>query len=167
MDEMTGQDGGLPPARRSRWGSFLLIGLLLALFFFATRPVPPPPGWGTDYAAAVAEAAGANKKLVIAFHMPGCPPCAVMDRTTLKSEAVAQALDSYVPVRVDVSKEITLANRFGVFATPVYAIVDSQGRLLSRCEGAQSVESFVRFLVEAKNAPAADPTVHADLPLNP
>ena len=151
----------MPAARRSRWGSFLLIGLLLALFFVATRPVPPPPGWGTDYATAFAEAAGANKKLVIAFHMPGCPPCTVMDRTTLKSEAVAQALDAYVPVRVDVSKEVTLANRFGVYATPVYAIVDSQGRLLSRREGAQSVESFVRFLAEVANAPLADPSVKA------
>ena len=97
--------------------------------------------------------------MLVAFYMPGCPPCTVMDRTVLNQDPIKAALKDYVPVRVDTNRHPELAAQFGALATPTYAVVNSRGRLLARCEGLQSVEGFLSFLKRAANSPLlpADP----------
>ena len=110
--------------------------------------------------AAVHEAETTNRKVLVAFHMPGCPPCKVMDRTVLNQDAIKRGLGDYVPVRVDAARHPDLAGRYGAYATPTYAVIDSRGRLLARVEGQQTVEQFLTFLERAANSPppAPDPS---------
>lgn len=157
MNEFVDQSVSRPPVRRPRWGTVVLTLAVVGLYLLATRPVPPPEGWGTDYAAAVTEAEGTNRKILVAFHMPGCPPCTVMERTVFNQEAIKQGLEDYVPVRVDATRHPELAGRFGAYATPTYAVVDSRGRLLAKCEGLQTVEQFLTFLQRAPNSPPPAP----------
>ena len=123
--------------------------LLVALLFWLTRPAAPPAGWGDDYVAAVTEASSSDKHVLVAFYMRGCPPCHAMDRAVLPSKAVRAALVDYVPIRLDVDVERELANRFDVLATPTFAVIDGQGRLVARTEGYQPTDEFVRFLHRA------------------
>ena len=147
------------PPRRPRWSTVVVALAVVGLYLFATRPAPPPEGWGTDYAVAVREAGATNRLVLVAFHTPGCPPCTVMDRTVLNQEVIKAALRNYIPVRVDANKHQQLAGLFGALATPTYAVVDGRGGLLAKCEGLQSVEGFLSFLARAGNSPSplADP----------
>jgi thioredoxin-related protein len=127
----------------------LIVVAFVAIYLVTTGPVPPPPGWGSDFEAAVADAEASERNLVIAFYLPGCPACVAMDRTVLGSEAVQDALKRFVPVRLDAGESFALAERLGVFGAPTYVVVDTRGALLAKCGGYQSVEAFIGFLDRA------------------
>lgn len=132
-----------------RWGSVALIVGVVALYLAATRPVPPPEGWSGDFRAALALATATNRSVLVAFHMNHCTPCVAMDRTVLRTDDVKKVLEHFVPLLVDVDRQRGLANRYGVFATPTYAVLNSRGALLAQCQGFQPVDEFVRFLRQA------------------
>ena len=154
MNDPVGQEGPPPTKRRQRWGTVILILAVVGLYILTTRPAPPPEGWGTDFQVAIEEAESTDRKVLAAFHMPGCPPCTVMNRTVLNQAAVRQALGDYVPVQVDTTVHPELAARWGAYAAPTYAVIDPNGRLLAKCEGLQTVEQFVTFLKQAANSPS-------------
>ena len=135
----------------SRWALRLLLVGLGVLYLFSNRPAPLLEGWKSDFGEALSEAAASNRHVLIAFSMPGCPPCVAMERTVLGTRAVRAALSDFVPARVDITGQPELANRFGVFATPTYAIVDFTGRLLAKSEGQQSIDEFLRFLSRGRD----------------
>ena len=139
---------------------------LAALYFFvATRSTPVLEGWGSDFDAAIVQAAVEKRNVVIAFNMQGCPACVAMDRTVLSNAAVRSALEGYIPVRVDIDEQRQLAYQFGVQGTPTYAVVDGDGRLLTTCTGYQPVKTFVRFLERASTE--AGPDTAATAPHQP
>lgn len=105
-----------------------------------------PLGWGSDFDAAVKEAAATSKNILVAFHSENCPPCVAMDRTVFRADVVQRAISTLVPVRVDVVKSPQVAALFGVMATPTYAILSSDGKLLVQTQGYQSEEEMLRFL---------------------
>lgn len=129
-----------------------VLACVIAVYSVTARSPGIPAGWETDYDAALATASAEDRKMVVAFHMRGCPPCAVMDRLVLGSAAVRNALAGFVPVRVDIDQRPDLAARFGVFATPTYAVLDAEGRLISKCEGYQSKKAFAAFVEQATAA---------------
>lgn len=117
----------------------------LLTFWFVSRPIGAPPGWGNDFDAAVKEAAATSKGVLIAFHSANCPPCVAMDRTVLRADVVQKAISEFIPVRVDVGQKPQVAAMFGVMATPTYAILSSDGRLLAQTQGYQNEEEMLRF----------------------
>jgi len=129
-----------------------VLACVIAVYSVTARSPGIPAGWETDYDAAMAVATAEDRDVVAAFHMRGCPPCALMDRMVLGSGTVRDALTGFVPVRVDVDQRPDLAARLGVFATPTYAVLDTNGKLIARCEGYQSKRAFVAFLEQAKAA---------------
>ena len=138
--------------RRSPWTLVAVLVCVVAVYTVTARSPGIPEGWETDYDAALAVAIAEDRNVVAAFHMRGCPPCAVMDRLVLGSAAVRDALAGFVPVRVDIDQRPDLAARLGVFATPTYAVLDADGRLISKCEGYQSKKAFAAFLEQAVTA---------------
>ena len=136
-------DRGIP------WGPVLLVVCAVAVYLVLNRPVPIPEGWLTDFTAAMAEARATDRRVLAAFALRGCAPCAAMDRSVLPSAPVRAALEEYVPVHVDLATERGLADRYGVFAAPTYAVIDSHGRLIARRDGYVPVDAFVEFLRSA------------------
>jgi len=142
----------------------LLLAFVFGAFFYVTRSPAPPAGWGGDLDAALKQAAEQQKPVVIAFHMPNCSPCSVMDRTTLRADVVNDALKSFVPVRVDAARRPDIAGKYGVPGTPTYVVLSPDGAPIAQVAGFQSTEDFVGFLgnarskiTPAKPAPAALP----------
>ncbi|MBI4719343.1 MAG: thioredoxin family protein [Planctomycetes bacterium] len=151
--------GGTGAARRGsggarRWVPALLVVGVMGLYALAMRPAPPPEGWDTDFERAAAEASSTGRNMLLAFHMPGCPPCLVMERKVLSTDEVARAAADLVRVRVDATRQPAVAMRYNIQSTPTFVIADAQGAPLARTEGAMSVEAFVRFL---KAVPAISP----------
>ena len=140
------------PARRGNWGMPLALAAALVLYFFVSRPVGHPAGWGEDFDTALRQAAESGKELVVAFHSDGCPPCTAMDRTVLGSQAVQRSLADFVPVRVNVAQNPDLAQRYFVQVTPTYAVLGPSGKLVARTDGYHTEEMFVAFLQQARDA---------------
>ena len=149
MSESTIQPSTPHPRRRSSWGGVVFVAALVVAYLVVTRPTPPPEGWGSDYGAALEQAAGSDRKVICAFYLDGCPPCKVMDRTVLITAEVKEALRGFVPVRVNMAREPELAARFGVIAAPTYVVVGADGRMLAGYVGSATVEQFVEFLKRA------------------
>lgn len=150
-----------PPSGRTQcWGPTLLIAATLMLYFFLSRPMPAPAGWGDDFEAALKEAAATSRRVIIAFYSEGCPPCAAMDRSVLGTPEVRKALLGYLPVRLDVNRQLEPALRYQVLATPTFVVTDGAGRPLAKREGYQSIEEFVALLKE--NAPSFKPARRSD-----
>lgn len=151
MDVEPSQSVPQSPQKASwpRFGPFIVLAILLAIY--AARgsgngPSAALAGWTGDFDAALLKAKPSESKLLVAFSMKGCPPCVAMDRMVLGTPPVKAALRSFVPVRIDVDEYPEIANRYSVFGTPTYAIVNAKGELLIKCEGYQPVSSFVTFL---------------------
>lgn len=157
MSEVPDRQPNQKPGRLGQWAPVMIAVSAMVLYFLVNRPAPPLPGWQTDYATALSQAAASDRNVLIAFHLERCPPCEQMQRNVLNSDEIAELLEEFVPVRVDAAKERELANRFGVLGTPTYAVVNGDGTLLSRCEGYQPVSDFVSFLSrvsDSKSKPA-------------
>ncbi len=134
----------------ARWTPLLAVVGLVCLYFLALRPASTLAEWSTDYETALSRAATDQRRVLLAFHMDGCAPCSAMDRIVLGSGAVREQLGAFIPIRVDTAIHHDLANEFRVLGTPTYAIVDSRGHVVSRCEGYQPVKTFVSFLQRAR-----------------
>jgi thioredoxin-related protein len=147
---------GRPHSSGARWRPILLIAIVLSVYFVLTRPQPPLEGWRTDFEAALGEAATSGRLILVAFSLPGCAPCKVMERTVLNRDEVRSALTRFVPVRVDLAERRDLANRFAAFSAPTYVIVSPEGRRLAHREGPQSVEQFVAFLAQVSTSRTPD-----------
>lgn len=153
MSQFGIQSDRIQPSRLARWGPALVVVGLLGAYFWATQPRTPFLAWGTDYAQALAEAAASDRQVVVAFHMPGCAPCLVMDRTVLRSAKVEQALRRFVTVRIDAMAQPELANGLGVYSTPTFLVVNPDQTVAARCQGIQPEDKFLGFLTRAALTP--------------
>ncbi|MCH8147628.1 MAG: thioredoxin family protein [Planctomycetes bacterium] len=130
---------------------WLLLLMLAASFMYlaVSSPSADLSDWGDDLDDALRESSKSGHPVLVAFYMPGCTPCRIMDRTVLSHADVKRTLQDFVPVRLDATVRTDLARRYEVQFTPTFAVVDSHGRLLSKCEGTLTIEEFVQFLKRA------------------
>lgn len=145
-------------ATKPRGGRLRIIPIafvLCALLAWVSLPAGTAEGWEIDYNKALAAARASNKKLLVQFTLPHCPPCIFMDRAVLGTKAVRSALDGFIPVRIDAATQPEIAHRFEVIGTPTFAIVDPNGTVLEQREGYQSVEEFVAFLGGTSASPTS------------
>jgi len=145
-----------------RWSPAILAVLVVAFYYLSTRPTPALQGWMTEFVPAQAEATATNRNMLVQFTLPGCPPCVAMKRTVLSQGPVIQALNDFVPVNIDASKEPELAARYGVFTAPAYAVVDATGTLLAKVDGFVQVDEFVAFLERARQLKGEAPPLSVE-----
>ncbi len=124
-------------------GVFILASAVyygyLAYGLFATRWVHPASvsarvnemlesGWHASLADGLATAKRENKPVLIDFWATWCKNCLTMDKTTLASEPVEQALAGYVKIKfqaedLDSSPAKDLMQKVGGVGLPTYAIL--------------------------------------------
>lgn len=149
MNPLEAQPDSNHTQKKSRLGPLFLVAGALALFGVLNRPTDGLDGWSTDFEAARNEATATNRPLLVAFSMYQCGPCAAMDRNVLPAQPVQEALKDFVPVYLDVDKNLEVARQFGVYSTPTYTVLDGHGQVMARTMGYHSVEEFVDFLGKA------------------
>ena len=104
--------------------------------------------WST-VAVARARALEARRLLLVEFTAPGCPACRAMSSGPLADAAVKSALGTVERITLGVENDAHwgLFEGLGLHATPAFVLVDAaDGRVRARLEGAQSKETFLRFL---------------------
>jgi hypothetical protein len=142
-------DGAGVVREKQTWADAHDIDLALARLTGVAPPAAPAStvDWG-PVAAARARAQKAQRPLLVEFTAPGCPACKTMTAGTLVDGAVKKALDGVEHVTLGVESDASWAlfETLGLHATPGFALVDGDGRVRARLEGAQSRETFLGFL---------------------
>jgi len=140
--------------RNGMWWLALAVAAVFVAYRLSSPPAASMPDWNSNYDESLRQAKREQKKLLIAFHMRGCPPCTAMERNVLSASKVKESLREFVLARVDAAEDSSLANRLGVIGTPAYAVVDTDGNLIARADGYQPADEFIQFLKHSSQ-PAA------------
>ena len=148
-----------PPRRPGRGALIALVvllgGLIAYWLIFANAWLPENEvAWRSDYEAALAQAAEADRPVLLDFTADWCPPCKQMLRDVYSNKTLAKRIEKHViPVKVDLSKpnekQEALARQWGVRGIPTLVILDSEGREVSRRIGYVPGEELVSWLQQA------------------
>jgi len=124
---------------------------MAAVFFVAvilpwlTQPKEVIP-WRTDFAAARQEARQANKPVFAYFTASWCGPCQHLKRTLWADPAAEAALRAYVPVKIDIDANPTLAQQYNVDGIPNLMVLNDDGGVRKQWTGALTTEAFSDWL---------------------
>ena len=136
-------------------GGWLLVGLLaVGAYAFSHRVRGVPPEWGSDLAAAQERASVEGRCVLIEFWLPGCTYCRIMESEVLPDDQVRQALADWIPIRLDMTQERELANRYRVTGAPTFVALSPQGAEIERITGYQPADLFAGFLDRTRKAAA-------------
>ena len=138
--------------RQSLWPILVLLAVCVAAFAWANRPVRSAVAWQHDFDAAKRQAAAEKRLLLVEFVSAGCGPCRAMDRDVFSKPEAADALDGFIPVRLDINTHRQLARDFGVNATPTLLVLSPDGKLVTANVGAVPMRYFLLFLDQARAA---------------
>lgn len=126
--------------------------------YYRVADTPAPPTsieWRTDLDAALVEARLTQKQVFVDFSADWCPPCVAMKHEVWPDPAVERALTQfYIPVLIDVDRDNTVPERYGVRGIPTVLVLDHAGRVVRRATFL-SAAAMVRFL-RAGSEPAAN-----------
>ena len=140
---------------------WLRAALLVAALFSATAAVAEPPeGYPfVSYGEGLRQAQAQHKKIFLYFGRFGCGWCAKTNKETFSNKALRKLYtEHYVLVYVDAESgkrltlpsgeritEMELGARLNVFATPVFAYLESDGKLIFKAPGYKTVKDFEDF----------------------
>ncbi len=106
--------------------------------------------WETSIEVGIEKAIKEQKLLFLDFYADWCPPCKKMDIVTYTDERVSYYLNRYVPVRIDIDKEPSVANeydgnarKYGGSGVPAIIIMDAKGNNLVKLHGFLSPDKLV------------------------
>lgn len=146
----------IQPRRSPAIRSIFLVALVLACYWFVTRPSASNLPWPGDFDTAVAEARDRSTPILIDFWASWCGPCRALDAAVLSAGPVEEvATRAYTLLRVDLSDqppkppEAEIAARYGVTELPTLLVVEPEGlTVMTRASGADlaSPAAFADFL---------------------
>jgi hypothetical protein len=143
--ERTGVRGRHPPA----WGIalflLLLAGFALVNEYFSSsgRPV----AWiDNDLNAALKQAAEQHRKVFLYLYEPADPIFARNEREVFTRRWAREPLEHVVCCRVALGPNDPLRTRYMYKNTPLFLLLDAQGNMLSRTEGAVDEIQFLTHI---------------------
>lgn len=112
---------------------FLVLFLLLG----CSKPLQPPATipWMVDQWDQALHAAQASRQpLWIEFSAPWCIYCNILDATILTEPEIVDLAKKFVPVKIDVDKEINrqVVQKFKEYGVPLFVTANSSGEEFSR-----------------------------------
>ena len=102
--------------------------------------------WRNDLAAAQREAATSNKPVLLYFTASWCGPCRQMRRNVWTEQTVADAMNAYVPVRIDIDQHQALAEKYQAVTIPMMLVLDSDGKVTRALDHAVSADEMITWL---------------------
>jgi len=132
--------------------ALVLVGVVGLMLWQWLAPVKSAVDWQADLPAALDTAKTSGKKVLISFTSTGCIYCRKMEANVLPQEEVLAEIEKFIPVQVDVNRNVELADKYRVQALPGYVVVDHRGREIGMIDGYVPAGMFVRFLQAAAAA---------------
>ena len=102
----------------------------------------------TNFDKAEQEARAANKTLFIDFETVWCGPCKTMEEWVYTADAVVQAAENMISVKVDGYDFPEIVKRFDVAAYPTMIKLAPSGEVIGKVVGYQGVEAMAAFLAQ-------------------
>ena len=124
----------------------------IAAALLALPAAAEPLGWTSDLESALADAASEYRPVVAVFSSPTCGWCKQLKTQVLPAPEVAELLDHFVRVEIDVTENRVAAARYGVRAVPAIRLMTSAGDVRGRHNGAITAPALKRLLGGALNA---------------
>ncbi len=110
-----------------------------ALALLAIAPARPALAgeveWIRDIRQALEAAQEAGAPVIVDFWAVWCAPCQMMEQTTWNQPEVIDALDGFVPLKVNFDAQTVFVRRHRVEAIPVVLFLDEDGEELARHVG--------------------------------
>ncbi len=99
--------------------------------------------WHSDLNSARSLAKSSNRPILIDFGTVNCYWCRQLDATTFRDPTVAKLLaDRFVAVKIDASKDPSLAQSLGIQAFPTLIFMTASGKIIDRQDGYVDVNRF-------------------------
>lgn len=109
---------------------------MLKGLYYRTADAPPPVSrieWRTDLDAALEESRRTGRPVLADFSADWCPPCIAMKHDVWPDDEVEEAvIDGYVPLVIDIDRDVEASARYGVRAIPTILVLDGAGRVIRR-----------------------------------
>jgi thiol:disulfide interchange protein len=114
-----------------------------------------PARFGTDFAAALAEAERLHKPLVVYFTADWCTYCRQLRREVLDRPEFQAAAERFVCVQVDADREAALCEQYRVRAYPTLVLANPGGTAIERIVGLTTPTALLAQMNAAATAVVA------------
>lgn len=121
---------------------------LSALAGWGEPATVPSVTWTENLNGALARAGNELKPVLVVFSSPNCPWCVRLKSETLAEKDVLTALDGFICVSIDTSRDAKVAQDFQVRGVPVTMILSGDGRPQIIAEGFLDKTAFLAFIEE-------------------
>jgi thiol-disulfide isomerase/thioredoxin len=120
--------------------SFLVSLMLLA--FTASNA----QGWITDFKMAQSLAKNSNKLILVDFWATWCGPCKQMDMEVWSTEEASSIKKNFIPVKIDIDAERSLAIQYGVRSIRMLILMDYKGENIYSYTGYKGKADLINFI---------------------
>jgi thiol:disulfide interchange protein len=128
------------------------------------RPIASGIPWRTDLKAAQASAVLKKKPVLVEFMAQWCPSCRAMEDSTFNRSEVIGRAGSFIPVRVDIDSQKTVAAEYGATARkyggigiPNFLFLDPAGRTVVHRVGYMNAATFSALMDSVLSGALAAP----------
>jgi len=138
--------------------SFLLFLLMIGANFFSLAHAvehnssPQDIKWQV-WSPTVFEQAKNERRLIMVYaKAPWCHWCQKMENTTFKDPAIIKMINThYMPILIDIEKNIALATQFKIADLPTMIILDTNHEIIKKFSGYYSPNIIIKKLEEVIN----------------
>jgi thioredoxin-like negative regulator of GroEL len=117
----------------------VLFAIFFALVSIFGAPVAADEAseipWITGTTKALKEARSSGNPVVVDLWAVWCEPCKLMEKTTFRDSRVLQAIDGFVPLKVDADADTIFVERYEIEIFPTMLFLDEKGEEITRLTG--------------------------------
>jgi thioredoxin-related protein len=129
--------------------------------------VTTPPGWKSDYYAALVEAKRSGKPLILDVYAPWCGYCEKLHNEVYPDPAFKRASSGFIKVSINGEEHAEIIERFEISGTPAILFLDPSGNEIDRISGYVKTSVMTRTIARVQNLVKNRPNLFAAIEKNP